>query len=211
MDSSGVIGREADEKGELVHVKAMLQYQEEEAAYEWYVTVYPPEYTGEEAWIQSSRKALEEADKREPYSEAIPLPDEIDGQPVTWSGEEQLPLGAIAGLFAAAFACVYLRQGRKVEEEVQKRRNQLLMDYPAMVFKLAMLVGAGMTMRAAFFKMAGEYQERAVRGGTMSTRRWPSHAVKCKAAWRRGRRMKTLQTAAACPSTGSWAPFFLRI
>lgn len=164
MDSSGVIGREADEKGELVHVKAMLQYQEEEAAYEWYVTVYPPEYTGEEAWIQSSRKALEEADKREPYSEAIPLPDEIDGQPVTWSGEEQLPLGAIAGLFAAAFACVYLRQGRKVEEEVQKRRNQLLMDYPAMVFKLAMLVGAGMTMRAAFFKMAGEYQERAREG-----------------------------------------------
>lgn len=164
MDSSGMFMREADEKGELLHLKATFRCQEEEAVYEWYATAYPKEYTGEEAWVHASQKALEEASQKEPYSATIRLPDQIDGQSVTWSREDEQPLGILLGLAAVAFLCLFLREERRMEAEVRKRRSQLLLDYPAMVLKLAMLLGAGMTIRSAFFKMAGEYQERVGQG-----------------------------------------------
>ena len=55
---------------------------------------------------------------------------------------------------------VLLKSTREKQEEEARRAEQLLMDYPGMVMKFALLIQAGMTARSAFRKMADDYERR---------------------------------------------------
>ncbi|MDE6908442.1 MAG: type II secretion system F family protein, partial [Lachnospiraceae bacterium] len=44
--------------------------------------------------------------------------------------------------------------------ELEQRRRELLLDYPEIVNKLALYMGAGMTIRNAFFKMGEDYKKQ---------------------------------------------------
>ena len=78
------------------------------------------------------------------------------GRDIGWNGNVQKnitgELLASLGLFAAFV--VLLKSTREKQEEEARRAEQLLMDYPGMVMKFALLIQAGMTARSAFRKMA---------------------------------------------------------
>lgn len=159
VDGTGVIVGEPKEEGELVRLEAVMNLDGKESVCEWHATVYPRQYAGKEAWLQASKQAFFEAEQAEPYSEHIKLPTQVNGEPVVWSEQTESPLRALAGLAVLALVCLIMREGKRMEGEIQKRRGQLLLDYPAFVFKLAMLLGAGMTIRGAFFRIAREYEK----------------------------------------------------
>ena len=57
-------------------------------------------------------------------------------------------------------AAVYQKGEQKVNEEFQKRRRQMIMDYPGLLYKMAMLLGAGLTIQGTFFRIGREYVQR---------------------------------------------------
>ena len=59
----------------------------------------------------------------------------------------------------AAFA-LYTGRDRDLKAEVAKREREMLLDYPEIVSKLTLLIGAGLTLRAAFEKVATDYKNR---------------------------------------------------
>ena len=86
------------------------------------------------------------------------LPSEWTGHRLEWERpkEHTGELLASLGLFAAFV--VLLKSTREKQEEEARRAEQLLMDYPGMVMKFALLIQAGMTARSAFRKMADDYE-----------------------------------------------------
>lgn len=158
VDAFGVLQREAHREGELLRLKASLRFQGHEAEYEAVGTVYPEQYTGKEKWVRRSEQAVRRVERQNPYSGEIELPERVDGVKVSWRQTDDSSATILVFLCPAAFLCLFLRENRRVGETVKRRRQQLLMDYPQMVFQMTMLLGAGLTIRGAFFKAAEEYK-----------------------------------------------------
>ncbi len=50
-----------------------------------------------------------------------------------------------------------LKKAKEQQEEMAKRAEQLLMDYPSLIMKFTLLIQAGMTARKVFQKMSADY------------------------------------------------------
>lgn len=55
---------------------------------------------------------------------------------------------------------VLVMKGREEQVQIQKRYEELLMDYPGLIMKFTLLVQAGMTVRKAFQKIAADYRRK---------------------------------------------------
>ena len=58
----------------------------------------------------------------------------------------------LTGLFLIAAMAILVMKGREEQVQLQKRYEELLMDYPGLIMKFTLLVQAGMTVRKAFQK-----------------------------------------------------------
>ena len=59
-----------------------------------------------------------------------------------------------------AGAALMILKSREELTLIQKKREQMLLDYPGLIMKFTLLVQAGMTARKAFQKIAGDYRKR---------------------------------------------------
>lgn len=88
------------------------------------------------------------------------LPSEWKGRKLEWERprEHTGELLASMGLFAAFV--VLLREAGEKQKRETERAEQLLMDYPSLVMKFALLIRAGMTARRTFQKIALDYKKQ---------------------------------------------------
>ena len=93
------------------------------------------------------------------------LPPEWNGRTLEWSRQEDRSGALLASLSLFAAFAVMMKKTREKQEQEIKRAEQLLMDYPGMVMKFALLIQAGMTVRKAFRKMAADYRRRTPDAG----------------------------------------------
>lgn len=54
---------------------------------------------------------------------------------------------------------LFFRKKENKIRKLEKKREQMLLDYPDIVSKMLLFLGAGMTIRNALEKIAGDYQE----------------------------------------------------
>ena len=88
------------------------------------------------------------------------LPSEWEGKRYVWTRPRDHSGELLAGLFLVGAAAVLILKGREQAGAEQKRREQLLYEYPEVIMKFTLLVQAGMNVRNAFYKMAGDYQKK---------------------------------------------------
>lgn len=119
------------------------------------------EESPEETKQQEFREMMEQYNQKKQDPDYYYLPSEWGGRKLFWERpkEHTGELLASLGLFAA-FA-VLLKNTREKQEAEVRRAERLLMDYPGMVMKFALLIRAGMTARRAFQKMAADYKRRS--------------------------------------------------
>lgn len=89
------------------------------------------------------------------------LPDIWEGKRLEWKKPGDTSGSLLAGLCLLAAAVVLVLKGREAQNEVLKRYEQLLMDYPGLVMKFTLLVQAGMTARKAFQKIGTDYKKKS--------------------------------------------------
>lgn len=88
------------------------------------------------------------------------LPDEWQGKKLEWEKPADHSGTLLACLFFAAALVILVMKGREEQAVIQKRYEELLMDYPGLVMKFTLLVQAGMTARKAFEKIALDYRRK---------------------------------------------------
>ncbi len=171
LDYAGAIyDQEIPESGIAVTLTCTLKCQEKERTRVLTVRILPPLRSKEEQEIEALEKAVREANGQAPEAEAVTLPEESGGKILSWGSASEPVFGGLAALTAAAAAAVYLRDEKKLERLLQYRQRQLIMDYPALLYRMAMLLGAGLTIRAVFFRLGKEYSQEKEKSGDKTLR-----------------------------------------
>lgn len=152
--------KKVPDEGVLVTLTATLRYQDYLESYDIKVKVMPPIYSDAEILINTLLERMKETDQNSLTNQYFELPLSINGKSIIWS-ESKSNVGGLL-LFLGVFGAIIIYYGKDkdLETRVKKREQQLLSDYPDIVSKLTLLLGAGMTVKGAWQKVALDYREK---------------------------------------------------
>lgn len=156
---------ELAEDGTLVKLTAVLRCGEKEAAHEFYVRVYPPRLEEREKKRQELDERLKKADKQDRKENCLVLPDRIGEETAEWSYAAETRAFGILILGAGASVMLCVSESQRKKEEEKKTVIQMKTDYPLIINKFALYIGAGMTIRRAWFCIAQDYEKNRERTG----------------------------------------------
>lgn len=164
IDAEGVIHWENfEEENPLIKVSSLLECQEAEMFYEFYLNLKRPPMSHEEMFYEGLREQLQEQNGKT-GTDSFALPTQVSEVPVTWYQEEEQMHWKLLLLGGVVILAHYIAGRAKREKEQKERTEGLHRDYPDIVSRLSLLVGAGMTANAAIGKLALEYQRGRMEG-----------------------------------------------
>lgn len=167
IDHSGeIVAQDIPEDGIITYVTLELSYGEQKVEYQIPCRIIRPFLTESDLLEGELETVLKEKEAEDPYGEKIALPDSYNGEPLSFYpvGKQQNGLLiAGMGLLAAVLYCCSHTQ--KLKEREKERNQQMTADYPDILSKLTVLIGAGFTVRGAWEKIALNYS-RQVEAGT---------------------------------------------
>ena len=94
----------------------------------------------------------------------LKLPQVVEGYKIVWKQKPSnilllLLAGIIITVIIINFAMEY-----DLKDRTEKREKQMIMDYPEIVSKICLLLGAGMTVRTIFNKIGNDYEIKKKEG-----------------------------------------------
>lgn len=146
------------EKAESVTLHARITYGNRSWDETLDVVVIPKVLSAEEQFAQEMEALLAESEQSGREEEWWYLPESFQGQAITWQSErDNTPLVMILGAFGVALL-VFVMADKDLYDELLEKRKAHKARYPDLVAKLTLYLGAGLTVRAAFQRLAGEYE-----------------------------------------------------
>ena len=146
-------------EGVLLCATVMLSCEEYEEEYQFYFRVYPRPLGEKEALLRQI--ALEIRDEQENRGKTyLELPQECKGVTLTWKRPKQY-IGIKIAIFVILGGGLLMVHKREKKKEEEKQRRELLeLDYPEIVGKLTVLLGAGMSVKQAWNKISAQYCDK---------------------------------------------------
>lgn len=160
VNTDGTVDNSKLREGVIVMLTAHFRYEQLLWDHQMYVLVNPVIYTNKEMLRSRIEDLLHVQEERTGSEEAMVLPDSVESEPIVWREiiEDSSGYLLLLVLFTAGF--LYWGAGRELDRQLDRRKRELLLDYPEIVNKLALYMGAGMTIRNAFVKMGEDYKKQ---------------------------------------------------
>lgn len=159
IDSSGYIDREKmNEDKMLINATVTLVCGAYEDEFEYSISLEKNVSETEQVFsmideIVQKQMVKEGVDK-------IQLPENVGGKNLYWKEEkEYLVVKVLLLEISVIVLLIFLRKGEEREEK-KKLKEKLEYEYPDIVNQLCVLLGAGMTTRQAWFRIAKQYQDK---------------------------------------------------
>lgn len=149
-----------DDMGVLVIVTLTMSYDEDVREHSFGCYVYPKKQSHLERMLSDLTAYFEQEQENSKYQEFLKLPSEWNGKRLRWSQKTEHTYQIILLLGLVAAAVVYMQEEMKEQRKEQERREQLLKQYPDMVSKISLLLGAGMTLSSAWERIVLNYQRK---------------------------------------------------
>lgn len=160
---SSVIGSDGEIKqenaGERVCLTATLYYGEQSFTHEILVQTVLAEQ--ELSLGRKLQEAIRQKDEASQYEEVFPLPEELDGEAIQWERVQEDNRLVFLLLTIGAAMGVFVLKDKDLHEQTLVRKRELKMAYPVILNKFVLYMGAGMTVRGSFLKIASDYQRTA--------------------------------------------------
>ena len=171
MNLQGQIqNEELSEEGCIVEMRATLSYEDTKEMYELHARVLPPRQSGVDKLMASLNMEVEKLDKSSETEKQMPLPVSINGEVLVWRYARNVRAVAVFLLGIVLAALFYVSEKQKVKETHTKREQQLALDYPKMVSRFTLFLGAGMTPRNAWNKIVTDYEQEKKRTASTEER-----------------------------------------
>ena len=165
VEEDGSICGEPDPEGTLVSISVTLTCQDKTSTYECAACIFPPHLTPEEQFRENIKDAVEQARSSDPSDSKVRLPDSVDGRTLRWSYPKDSSLTLIILFMLILPVAYWAHEDSKIHDAAKERMTQLELDYSQILWKLTMLLSAGLTIRGAFTKIADQYvAEHAAQG-----------------------------------------------
>lgn len=159
LNPEAIMKEDPDGEGIIVSVTGLLRYEGTESAFQTTVRVFAgeKEEEGIRGKVLRTVNALEEKSREERF---IELPVYMDGKHIRWrqgQSEKAVPILLLGIIGSVLLVCL---EREKKSRERKDRNEQMLLDYPEIISQFTMLMGAGMTSKNVWKKIAGDYQEK---------------------------------------------------
>ncbi|MDR2547267.1 MAG: type II secretion system F family protein [Lachnospiraceae bacterium] len=155
------------DEGEIVTLIAELNYQDMWSLYQYeeeiHVYVLPFAETKADVWTKALEAAITKNQQENAQIDFFQLPETVAGVAVGW--EEKKPSDALYLWLLAIIAAftVFVLAEKELKKKAEEKEHQIDRAYPELVRKLALYLGAGMTLRGAWKRTATGCQgERTV-------------------------------------------------
>lgn len=160
VDTDGTVHNKELEAGEIVTLTARFRYEDWDRERQFLVQVNPAVYTPQEAIRIRLENLIREHEEITKSEESMTLPDRLGSEQIVWREMIDDSSGYFLLLVLVGAGAVYWGKGREIDQKLEARRKELLLDYSEIVNKLALYMGAGMSIRNAFFKMGEDYKKQ---------------------------------------------------
>lgn len=122
--------------------------------------VVPAALEGAELLAAQAMEAYCLAQEESADQDRVSLPGQLGENALEWREIRENHGPLLMLMTVAAAAAVFLFQDRDLHQQVLKRRERMKENYPAVLNKFILYLGAGMTIRGAFQKIALDYHAR---------------------------------------------------
>lgn len=164
--SDGTIRHEVIDEPVVTSLVVRLEYFDDIRLYSFPIKIMPTNVFKEQSFEEKLEVLLTGEDKSSGNSRWYTLPKQVDDEPVYWSEKrnENIRWVPIIGILAA-FAVI---PGAKEElkKKDRQRTTQMINDYPELISKFELLIGAGMTCRGSWEKICKDYTQSLQNTGT---------------------------------------------
>lgn len=129
------------------------------------IRIFPPFETREEELLYTLEKEIKEKEINTQTKEMFQLPDKVGTRKISY--ENGMDKRGVWVVFLGALMAVLLvlQKKEKAKQEQEKKKTELIQDYPEIVSKLSLLLGAGLTVKNAWKRMIFDYERRREKTG----------------------------------------------
>lgn len=158
LNPDGNLGeREADSGGEKVTITANVAYFDWKKECEYEVIVYPEAKTQEEKWKDALMDDINRQDKKTENKEYMSLPTKVNGKEIIWREQKENSVLLIIILLIVVIIALCVGRDKDLYKKLEVRNKEMIQDYPEIISKITLLMGAGMSIRSAWKKITEDY------------------------------------------------------
>ncbi len=156
-----IMKEEINPEGEIINLQAVLTYTENEAyqaSYQQAVCVFPKTASKETEVAGEINAKIQENQEKNASKETFTLPKIINGKKISYYvpfDSRGVVLVVMSILILILLWLLGKQRGKELEDQ---RKEELLLDYPELVNKLTLFLGAGMTVKRAWRKIIQDYE-----------------------------------------------------
>ena len=159
MDTDGSVFNSdfAEDQEEKVVLTAVLTYGDYRFEKKMDFTVRAPVRDEQEKLHDGISRALQDAERESATEDSFRFPTAAQGILLTWKEQvDDVSAGVLAVAALVCFAAWY-RMDSGLQQKTLERNRQLAVDYPQLISRIVLYLGAGMSVRNIFFKCASGY------------------------------------------------------
>ena len=158
IDIQGKVGNENLSESVDIDIGVTLSYESYEESYVIPARVMPKPLTADESLIKRFKDYISVADKKSAGESGFYLPESFEGKKLVYHLEDGMNfhLVWIMGIIVAIL--LYLREKNNDRQKLEKKKRELLKDYPDIVSKLIVFIGAGLSVRQSWEGIVKDYE-----------------------------------------------------
>ena len=158
IDILGNVHNENLKENINLDIEVSLSYETYEESYIIPITVCPKILSNDERLLKGLIDKISIADKESIQKDGYTLPDTYDGKSLIYHYGEAFNFNIIPIMGVIIAILLYLQEKEKERRSTEKRKRELMKDYPDIVSKLIVFIGAGLSVRQSWESIVIDYE-----------------------------------------------------
>ena len=158
IDIQGKVDNENLSESVDIDIGVTLSYESYEESYVIPARVMPNPLTADESLIKRFKDYISVADKKSAGKSGFYLPESFEGKKLVYHLEDGMNFHLIWIMGIIVAILLYLREKNNDRQKLEKKKRELLKDYPDIVSKLIVFIGAGLSVRQSWEGIVKDYE-----------------------------------------------------
>ncbi len=158
IDIQGKVDNENLSESVDIDIGVTLSYESYEESYVIPARVLPKPLSADESLIKRFKDYISVADKKDVGEAGFYLPESFEGKKLAYHLEDGINFHLIWIMGIIVAILLYLREKNNDRQKLEKRKRELLKDYPDIVSKLIVFIGAGLSVRQSWEGIVKDYE-----------------------------------------------------
>ena len=158
IDIQGKVDNENLSESVDIDIGVTLSYESYEESYVIPARVMPKPLTADESLIKRFKDYISVADKKSAGESGFYLPESFEGKKLVYHLEDSMNFHLIWIMGIIVAILLYLREKDNDRQKLEKKKRELLKDYPDIVSKLIVFIGAGLSVRQSWEGIVKDYE-----------------------------------------------------